>query len=174
MLKVVTIAPCLLLLASCAKSNLRADADCKNGAMPITKAWGDAAPAREGASYSKLHVPEYPPQALTNRVAGTVFLHVWIQPDRNVSNVEVEQVYPQEAVALIAGLTDVVRSWKFNPVAIYGNPIASEVIVPVRFTVKDHSPPLINEPLHPLPKGISVLETIEVEGSPLTVLGSSK
>jgi len=163
--KVASIVLCLPFLVSCERFSSRAEADCRSGPTQITKVWGDPAPAREGVSYGKLNHPDYPPQALADKVTGIVFLHVWIQPNRSVSKVTVEQIYPRAAVALTVGLADVVQGWKFNSVAIYGNPIASEAIVPVRFNIVNYTPPLIAESRPPLPKDVYVLDMVEVEGT---------
>jgi TonB family protein len=131
-------------------------------AAPDTGIYGTI--SREEASYRKLIVPRYPAKALKNKVAGTVFVHVWIREDRVLSDVSIEAVRPASATQLVEGLVDTIRSWQFNPIEVRGNPIASEVIVPVRFRFKGQTVAAIaNRPTLP---GVMYLDTIEVVGDP--------
>ena len=118
--------------------------------------------SREEASYRKLTIPSYPAKALEEQISGTVLVHVWIQKDHSVSDAKIEYIAPTSAYSLAVGLVDLVRSWSFNAVAIHGTPIASDVIVPVRFAIDGHvrAKP-IDLPSFP---NVPFLDTIEVIG----------
>lgn len=82
-----------------------------------------------------MDIPRYPAKAMEQHISGTVLVHVWLRRDGSVSDAKIEHVTPASASVLADGLIYVVRSWKFNPVAIYGTPVAGETIVPFQFSV---------------------------------------
>jgi TonB family protein len=160
-----------LSLASCAASNSHGVIECSDDSQATTGRdsanpppdSGYGPPSRLEGSYRKVDVPKYPQVALDDKVTGTVYVHVWIRTDGSVSDAAIEQVHPRSAVALTEGLANRIRDWLFNPVEIHGNAIASEFIVPVKFSIKDHTPPSMAEPVPSLPANAFVLETVKVE-----------
>jgi TonB family protein len=150
-------------VASCANSRYHAENSCKDASPTVV--WRDPPPIRADVTYRKLNIPAYPAQALTDRITGVVLLHVWISKDRSVSRVEVMHVHPSSATVLSVGLADTVRSWAFNPAESFGNPVDGEALVPVRFSIKDDSPPPVAEPWPSLPEGVYMLDAIDVKGS---------
>lgn len=118
--------------------------------------------SREEASYRELTIPRYPERAIQSDVTGTVFVHVWIRKDHGVNNAEIEALDPPSAALLQEGLVDVIRSWQFNPVRIHGEPVVSEVIVPVRFRFENQAAP--ESTYRPKLGVVPYLDTIEVVG----------
>lgn len=160
-----------LSLASCAASNSHNALECSDGSQATTGRGsanlppdsGYGPPSRLEGSYRKMDVPRYPQIALHDKTTGTVYVHVWVRTDGSVSDAVIEHVHPRSAVALSEGLADRMRAWLFNPVEIHGDTIASEFIVPVKFSIKDYTPPTSAESVSSLPVNAFVLETIKVE-----------
>ena len=69
-------------------------------------------------------LPEYPPDAMANKVEGVVILEAVVDAEGAVSDTRVVQSVP----ALDAAAIDAVRQWKFTPTLVNG------VAVPVIFT----------------------------------------
>jgi TonB family protein len=119
---------------------------------------------KEGPTYLKVNVPPYPKLALENNISGTVFVQVSINPDTSVDKAVIIKVTPSSATALAHGLIEAIREWRFEPLTLYGNPVPTDVIVPVDFTIKGQSAPL-DEPFA-VPNDVSVLDPVEIKGNP--------
>jgi hypothetical protein len=65
---------------------------------------------------------------------------------------------------LADGVAERVRTWVFNAPEDYGHAVASEFIVPVRFSIKGYTPPTTTEPVSPHAAKARVLDTVTVEG----------
>jgi TonB family protein len=159
----------LLSLGACAVSDPRRALECSDDSQTtrgptVPPPDSDGPMARLGGSYRKLQRPTYPPGALDAKVTGTVYVHVWVRPDGTVSDTAIAQVQPRSAVALEDGLAERIRTWRFNATEIHGKAVATEFIVPVRFSIKGRTPATATEPLAPHPANASVLETVTVEG----------
>jgi TonB family protein len=75
--------------------------------------------------------PEYPPDARDQRVQGTVILHVNIDKEGNVSNVQLVSGHPMLAPAAI----EAVRQWKYRPYLLNGEAVEVDTEVRVNFTL---------------------------------------
>ncbi|MCB0185294.1 MAG: TonB family protein, partial [Caldilineaceae bacterium] len=170
MWKLVTLFLGLPVMISCAAINSREDVDCRassqvNATYSPVDSGIYGSPTRMEPSYRSLEKPGYPAVALSKSITGTVYVHVWIEKNHAASKCRIERVNPAGAIELTEGLAETICSWQFNPVEIHGDLIASEVIVPVKFSIKNNTSPPLAESLPPLPTTAYVLETISVEGS---------
>ncbi len=75
--------------------------------------------------------PKYPEEALKNRIAGTVALHVILQKDGTVKQLEVLSGHPLLAQAAV----DAVRQWKYQPTILNGEPVEVDTRVDVVFAL---------------------------------------
>ena len=76
--------------------------------------------------------PEYPEDARYQRIQGVVLLHVNIDREGNVYNVELISGHPLLAPAAI----EAVRQWKYRPYLLNGNAIEVDTQVQVNFTLR--------------------------------------
>lgn len=74
--------------------------------------------------------PEYPPQALQQRLDGTVVLQVWVSKDGSVQDLKLVKGY----ILLGRSAVDAIRQWRFKPYAPNGNPMDFQTSVTVNFT----------------------------------------
>jgi TonB family protein len=158
-----------LSLTACAVSNPRGALECSDdsqatGGPHIPPPDSDGPMARLEGSYRKLDRPTYPQVALDAKVTGTVYVHVWVRADGTVSDAAIEQTHPRSAMTLADGVAERVRTWVFNAPEDYGHAVASEFIVPVRFSIKGYTPPTTTEPVSPHAAKARVLDTVTVEG----------
>jgi protein TonB len=78
--------------------------------------------------------PRYPAEALTGGVQGVVLLRVRVGADGRVVSAG---VYRSSGVAALdEAALDAIRRWRFTPARRRGVPVAREVAVPVRFTIR--------------------------------------
>ena len=73
--------------------------------------------------------PKYPEEALKNRITGTIVLHVILEKDGAVRQVEVVSGHPLFARAAV----DAVRQWKYQPTILNGEPVEVDTLVYVTF-----------------------------------------
>jgi protein TonB len=73
--------------------------------------------------------PEYPPQALQQRLDGTVVLQVWVSKDGSVQDLKLVKGY----ILLGRSAVDAIRQWRFKPYAPNGNPMEFQTSVTVNF-----------------------------------------
>ena len=74
--------------------------------------------------------PKYPEGAIKRRISGTVELHVIIQKDGAVGQVEVVSGHPIFAQAAI----DAVKQWKYPPTLSNGEPVEVDTLIFVKFS----------------------------------------
>jgi len=79
--------------------------------------------------------PEYPPQAHRAGVEGTVLLRVLVAADGEVSRVQILESSGHSI--LDAAAVRAVRSWQYIPAQRGGQPVATTIRQPVRFTLRD-------------------------------------
>jgi TonB family protein len=75
--------------------------------------------------------PKYPEEALQNRIAGTVSLHVILEKDGTVKQVELVSGHP----LLVQAATDAVKQWKYQPTTLNGEPVEVDTTVDVMFVL---------------------------------------
>lgn len=75
--------------------------------------------------------PKYPDEALQNRIAGIVRLHVILERDGTVKQVELLFGHP----LLVQAATDAVKQWKYQPTTLNGEPVEVDTTVDVVFVL---------------------------------------
>jgi TonB family protein len=101
--------------------------------------WGDGSEggAPKGGSFSQPAIliakvpPIYPPSARANRIEGFVVVRLRIDKDGRVAKVDVLNGDPLLAQAAV----DAARQWRYKPGTLGGQPVESEVIVNIGFTL---------------------------------------
>lgn len=73
--------------------------------------------------------PEYPAQALAQRLTGQVVLQVWVARDGSVQDVKLVKGY----FALAHAASDAVKQWRFRPFTPNGTPISFQTYVTLNF-----------------------------------------
>jgi TonB family protein len=79
--------------------------------------------------------PEYPQDARDQHIQGTVILHVIIDKEGNVSDVQLISGHPLLAPAAI----EAVRQWKYRPYSLNGEPIEADTSVQVNFVLGEEN-----------------------------------
>ena len=119
-----------------------------------------------GASYRKMRPPEYPPEAIAAKIAGTLYLRARIDANGNVTDVYVDQAVPASALMLKDTAIAALKSWQFNPAKQNGQPLESEVLVPMQFRIEGEAAPKPPTPDAPAyPDSVRKLETVVVTGA---------
>lgn len=85
--------------------------------------------------YLRNRAPAYPLEARQKNQEGLVVLRVAVGHDGWVKNIRVDD--PSGHELLDASALSAVRKWRFLPAKTGGIPVESEVLVPVRFSLKD-------------------------------------
>lgn len=102
-------------------------------ASPTTRAGTDAADA--APSYARLSPPVYPKALAEQRVEGTVLLRVAVGADGKPGDIDLDPASPALPAALNEAAIAAVRTWTFNPATKDGQPVPSQVVVPVKFAL---------------------------------------
>lgn len=76
--------------------------------------------------------PHYPESARMQRVQGTVSLDAWIGTD---GAPEIRKVAENPDAALTASAVEAVRAWRYEPAMCNGQPVPSETIVQVNYSL---------------------------------------
>ena len=77
--------------------------------------------------------PVYPPLARQARIQGNVVLHVIIDKDGNVEQIEVVSGHP----LLVQAAVDAVRQWRYKQTLLNGTPVEVDTTITVTFTMGD-------------------------------------
>lgn len=80
-------------------------------------------------------IPQYPPAARHERVEGTTLLKVLVLADGRVGNVTVQKSAGHPDLDRAAA--EAVRQWHFDPARRGSEAVATEVLLPVEFQLKD-------------------------------------
>jgi TonB family protein len=80
--------------------------------------------------------PVYPPEALAERIEGTVRLDAVIDAEGNVKSVQVLSGPKQ----LLDAASEAVRKWHYSPTLLNGMPIQTERQVTIRFQLAPNQP----------------------------------
>lgn len=78
-------------------------------------------------------LPVYPPDALAERLEGSVDVHTIIGPDGTVQSVDTTSGNP----VFVAAAEAAIRQWKFDPLLLNGQPVTVDTTITVNF----HLPP---------------------------------
>jgi len=79
--------------------------------------------------------PAYPHEALAARLAGRVVLRAQVNADGCVTGAVVHR--SSGAALLDRAALDAVRRWRFQPARRVGVAVATEILIPIRFTIED-------------------------------------
>jgi len=79
-------------------------------------------------------LPKYPEEAQYRGLEGVVLLRMEVKPDGTVGRIEL--VKSCSFTILDQAAIETVREWNFHPAKIFGNPVMSTAILPVRFRIK--------------------------------------
>jgi len=90
-------------------------------------------PSAAGVRYRSHPPPVYPTDSLRRREEGVVLLSVDIGPDGRATQVSLSK--SSGSPSLDSAATEAVYSWTFEPARNAGVPVASHVVVPVRFSL---------------------------------------
>ncbi|QDV69667.1 transport protein TonB [Rosistilla carotiformis] len=86
---------------------------------------------KEPASFTANEPPQYPSQAVRDRLQGTVLLRLFVDSTGRVEDVEV--VESSGHATLDDAAMEAVKRWTGQPARRYGRPVASEEVLPIRF-----------------------------------------
>jgi len=86
---------------------------------------------KEPASFVANPPPQYPSQAVRDRLQGTVLLRLFVDSTGRVEDVEV--VESSGHAMLDDAAMEAVKKWTGQPARRYGRPVASEEVLPIRF-----------------------------------------
>jgi TonB family protein len=81
--------------------------------------------------------PEYPPLARQARIQGNVVLHVVIDKEGKVAQLEAISGHP----LLVQSAMDAVRQWRYKPTLLNGQPVEVDTTITVTFTMADTASP---------------------------------
>lgn len=77
----------------------------------------------------------YPARAIERRIEGLVVVQATVEPDGSTSDVHAAKQWP--AIPLLSGVAvRAVETWRFEPDAVDGSPIASDVLIPIQFCIE--------------------------------------
>jgi TonB family protein len=91
--------------------------------------------------------PIYPPEALANRLEGSVVLHAILAPDGSVQSMDVQS---GNSVFVNAAET-AVKQWRYQPVLLNGSPVAVDTTITVNFQLPASAATELNAPTSSAP-----------------------
>ncbi|HEX3819252.1 MAG TPA: TonB family protein [Candidatus Sulfotelmatobacter sp.] len=120
------VAPAIALMPSQTPDSL---STIGSGTAAMPTFGGNVSQGLAQATLVKKVEPDYPMQALKQKIAGTVTLEAIVADTGNVRAVSVVSGPPQLAYAA----RDAVRQWKYNPAVLNGKPVESQKQITVIF-----------------------------------------
>jgi TonB family protein len=87
----------------------------------------------QSAKIVKRVQPVYPSEALQERIAGTVRLHVIVAKDGTIEQIEVISGHP----LLLQAALDAVRQWTYQPTLLNGEPVEVDTTIDVIFSLSE-------------------------------------
>ncbi|HKT32581.1 MAG TPA: M56 family metallopeptidase [Gammaproteobacteria bacterium] len=94
---------------------------------PVTAAYQDTAPVREGGELISRYAPEYPAFAQERGVEGAATVEFTLAPDAEIKDVRVAKVTGSQLFGQAA--VHAIQRWKFTPVTVDGQPVAQQMSV---------------------------------------------
>jgi len=80
-------------------------------------------------------MPLYPMKARMKGIEGKVIFEVVVQADGTISNIVVRASEPGDL--FVASAMNAIKKWRFKPGTRNGKPVATRVIIPLRFSLTD-------------------------------------
>jgi len=81
--------------------------------------------------------PQYPPMARQAHISGVVHLHATIAANGTIQQLE---VIPPSHPLLIPAAMEAVRTWRYKPTLLNGEPVAVETTIDVSFSLTEQQP----------------------------------
>ncbi len=95
------------------------------------------------ATYRSMRRIAYPPGQMAAKIEGVVFVKIHIDEQGNPVSAIADRVEPASAAALAETAVDGVRTWRFNPAEHRGQPVVSDEIVPIIFSLHPDAMPKV-------------------------------
>lgn len=89
----------------------------------------------ENPSYRETNPPPYPPQAIRERIEGSIVLKVHVDEHGKPTGAEIASLKPSAATILADSSIAAVMQWRFNPALRDGRPVAGTAVVPLSFLI---------------------------------------
>jgi len=105
---------------------------------PVVDPVGNSAdhPPTEDVTFREMHPPQYPAQAVKDKLSGELVFKVLVDEQGAPQSVDVEKSDPPEAARIFAQTSlEAIMQWRFNPGMKDGQPHAGYVLVPVTFAL---------------------------------------
>lgn len=93
--------------------------------------------ARSRFGYQKISALSYPANAISNKIAGTLFVRVSVRADGSVRDAFVDQAYPATTLALSNAALVAVRDWQFKLLPGQEDGVDRQAIVPIEFRIEN-------------------------------------
>jgi TonB family protein len=95
-------------------------------------------PPTENVTFREMHPPQYPAQAVKDKVTGELVFKVLIDEHGAPQSVDIEKSDPPEAARTFAQTSlEAIMQWRFNPGMKDGQPHAGYILVPITFALDD-------------------------------------
>jgi TonB family protein len=95
-------------------------------------------PPTEDVTFREMHPPQYPAQAVKDKLSGDLVFKVLVDEHGAPQSVDVEKSDPPEAARIFAQTSlEAIMQWHFNPGMKDGQPRAGYVLVPITFALDD-------------------------------------
>jgi TonB family protein len=95
-------------------------------------------PPTEDVTFREMHPPQYPAQAVKDKLSGDLVFKVLVDEHGAPQSVDVEKSNPPEAARIFAQTSlEAIMQWHFNPGVKDGQPQAGYVLVPITFALDD-------------------------------------
>jgi TonB family protein len=107
---------------------------------PVVDPVGNSAdhPPTEDVTFREMHPPQYPAQAVKDKLSGDLVFKVLVDQHGAPQSVDVEKSDPPEAARIFAQASlEAIMQWRFNPGIKDGQPHAGYILVPITFALDD-------------------------------------
>ncbi len=118
----------------------------------------------QAPSYRRMRPPQYPANALSEKLVGTVWVRAHVNVEGAVTEAHAEQTYPLAASELADAAVGAIKTWTFNPAAVNGAPVEGDVVVPLHFAIDGYTPQANSEPVPAFPPQTPLLAMVTITG----------
>jgi TonB family protein len=95
-------------------------------------------PPTEDVTFREMHPPQYPAQAVKDKISGELVFKVLVDEQGAPQSVDVEKSDPPDVARIFAQTSlEAIMQWRFNPGMKDGQPHAGYVLVPIKFSLDD-------------------------------------